>query len=210
MNIKKLFISLYESRKKKEALKNEILEWTLRHYESPSPSHIKRAVILRNGSANATWVETGTFMGDTTAVLAKNSKNVFTIEPSEDLYKKACDRFNGVSHIHVIRGLSEDVFPSLLPKLSGDINFWLDGHYSGGITYQGDTDCPVRDELRVIEENLSRFKAVTVLIDDVRCFKPLDPQFSDYPDVDFLVDWACKNNLNWHIEHDIFVAKNLG
>ena len=188
--------------------KNEEREWVARGYESPSPSWIKRGVLLRLGAKNATWVETGTFLGDTSALLAPGSNAVYTIEPDRALFERAQARFNGDSRIHVIHGLSEDVLPRLLATLNGKVNFWLDGHYSGGITHQGPTDCPVREELASIEANLSRFESVTVLIDDIRCFDPSNPLFADYPDLNYLVDWARKNGLRWHIEHDIFVARS--
>jgi hypothetical protein len=204
------FFSNYRAKKRiKKGLKNEGREWVARQYASPSLAHIKRAVLLRLGFSDAIWVETGTFMGDTAALLANNAKAVYTIEPDRVLYEKAAARFSSSgSKVKALHGLSEEVFPSLLPTLSGTVNFWLDGHYSGGITHQGPTDCPVRDELQNIENNLSRYAKVAVLIDDVRCFDPSNPEYSDYPSLDYLVDWARKNNLVWHIEHDIFVAKS--
>ena len=48
------------------------------------------------------------------------------------------------------------VLPKLLPNLSGDINFWLDGHYSSGLTFKGDQECPIKDELDQIGNNLKR------------------------------------------------------
>lgn len=195
-------------RRTKKGQKNEEFQWIKRGYESPSLLRIKHATLLRIGSKNATWVETGTFLGETTELLAKESKLVFTIEPEPNLFEKAKLRFIGQPHIQVIHGLSENIFPTLLPTLRGNINFWLDGHYSGGITHQGPTDCPVREELSSIEKNLSLYDKVTVLIDDVRCFNPSIPEYADYPDINFLVDWARKNDLVWHIEHDIFIAKS--
>lgn len=188
--------------------KNEQRSWEKRGYNSPSPPWIKRAVILRAGVKNATWVETGTFLGDTTALLAKSSKKVFTIEPENTLYEQAKKRFQNESCIDVIHGLSENVFPALLPTLRGKVNFWLDGHFSGGFTHQGPIDCPVRDELSSIEKNLPLYDGVVVLVDDIRCFDPLIPEYADYPDIDYLVNWARKNDLHWHIEHDIFIAKS--
>ena len=200
--------SLKSKLRERKGRKSEELAWVARSYESPSPPWVKRSVLLRVGTKGATWVETGTFMGDTAALLASESKAVYTIEPERSLFEQAVKRFRSDSRVHVIQGLSESVFPTLLPKLSGKVNFWLDGHYSGGITHKGPTDCPVRDELENIENNLSHFESVTVLIDDIRCFDPTIPQYADYPDLDYLVDWARKNNLRWHIEHDIFVAKS--
>jgi hypothetical protein len=105
-----------------------------------------------------------------------------------------------------IHGLSEDIFPELLPKLKGKINFWLDGHYSGGLTHKGPKDCPLKEELLAIESNISNYDYVIILIDDVRCFNPSIKEFADYPHLNYLVDWAKKNDLNWYIEHDIFIA----
>jgi len=208
MNNIKLFSNLLAKMKAKKGLKNEEREWMIRQYAAPSPAHIKRAVLLRNGVSEGTWVETGTFMGDTAAFLACKAKEVYTIEPDRMLFEKAMIRFHGKPRVRVIHGLSESIFPSLLATLNGTINFWLDGHYSGGITHQGPTDCPIREELLSIEKNLARYDRVTVLIDDIRCFDPSVPEYADYPDLNFLVDWARNNNLHWHIEHDIFVAKN--
>jgi hypothetical protein len=189
--------------------KNEFIEWESRGFLAPSPSNIKRAVLLRHGTPQTVWVETGTFKGDTTALLAQKCKQIHTIEPEPLLYAEAKNRFAGQDKVNVIHGLSENVFPQLLPTLSGDLNFWLDGHYSGGITHQGPIDCPVREELRHIQDNRHHFRRLTVLIDDIRCFDPTIPAYSDYPPLDELVDWARINRLKWHIEHDIFIAQSI-
>jgi hypothetical protein len=96
----------------------------------------------------------------------------------------------------------------LLPSLSGNINFWLDGHYSAGITYRGPQDTPILDELAHISNNLHRFEKVCVMVDDIRSFDSEIDEYSSYPSLNILVDWANQNGLGWHIEHDIFVAKS--
>jgi len=194
--------------RKKRLARNELNDWAKRGYRSPSLPHIKRAVLLRTSLPNTTWVETGTFMGDTTKFLSDNGLTVFTIEPDQNLFDKAKLRFDKDERVHVIHGISEDALPPLLPKLSGNINFWLDGHYSGGFTHKGPTNCPVIKELECIEKNLNKFTKVSILIDDVRCFNPQIAEYSDYPSIDYLVDWARKNKMVWSIEHDIFIAGN--
>jgi len=109
--------------------------------------------------------------------------------------------------VHILAGTSEQQLPQLLPTLSGDVNFWLDGHYSAGITYHGSVDTPIVTELACIERQRERFGNIVVLIDDVRCFDPTIEEFAQYPSLDFLVDWARRNRFQWHIEHDIFVAR---
>jgi hypothetical protein len=169
----------------------------------------KQKILLRNGLRNATWVESGTFMGDTTSVLSKVAKMVYSIEPEPTLFSNAEQRFRNTSNVKVIKGLSEDVFPKLLPKISGDICFWLDGHYSAGITFRGPQDTPIIDELTAIGQNIPRIGKIVVMVDDVRCFDPSNPEFSAYPAVDVLVDWATQHNLIWNIEHDIFIARKI-
>jgi glycosyltransferase involved in cell wall biosynthesis len=169
---------------------------------------VKQKVLLRNGLPDATWVETGTFMGDTTNVLSKVAKMVYSIEPEPALFSKAEQRFSNISNVKIIKGLSEEVFPKLLPTLSGDICFWLDGHYSAGITFKGPQETPIVDELAAIGEHVRQMGRVVVMIDDVRCFDPRNPEYAAYPPVEFLVDWARRYNLTWHIERDIFIARN--
>lgn len=183
-------------------------DWADREFAAPSPHFVKQAVLLRNGLRDATWVETGTFMGDTTSVLSRVAKMVYSIEPEPTLFSKAEQRFSNTSNVKIINGLSEDVFPKLLPTISGNICFWLDGHYSAGITFKGPKDTPILDELAAIGQNMEQMSKIVVMVDDVRCFDPRNPEFSAYPPVDFLVDWARKYTLIWHIEHDIFIAKN--
>lgn len=183
------------------------LQWGGRQYAAPSPHAIKQACLLRNSFPDATWVETGTYLGQTTKVLSKVASMVHSIEPEPTLCANAKKYFSGYSNVEIHAGTSEEVFPSLLPRISGDVNFWLDGHYSAGVTFKGPQDTPIMDELRVVSENLGHFGKVCVLVDDIRCFNPHLAEYATYPSLDVLVDWARANQLNWHIEHDIFVAK---
>jgi hypothetical protein len=187
---------------------NDFRNWADREFAAPSPHFVKQKVLLRNGLRDATWVETGTYMGDTTSVLSKVAKMVYSIEPDPMLFSKAEKKFSNTTNVKLIKGLSEDVFPKLLPTITGNICFWLDGHYSEGITFKGPQDTPIMDELGVIERNLARMNKIVVMVDDVRCFDPKNPEYSAYPPVDLLVDWARKHNLTWNIEHDIFIAKS--
>jgi hypothetical protein len=183
-------------------------DWAGRDFAAPSPHFVKESVLLRNGLRNATWVETGTYTGETTTVLSKVAKMVYSIEPEPTLFASAERKFRNISNVKIINGLSEEVFPELLPTIRGNTCFWLDGHYSAGITFKGPKDTPVIDELSVIGRSISKKSKIVVMVDDIRCFDPKIPDFSAYPPVDFLVDWARQHNLTWHIEHDIFIAKN--
>jgi hypothetical protein len=206
--IKSTLSNLNRARKNYRRI-DDFKDWADRNYAAPSPTKVKHQVILRNGLPNATWIETGTYKGDTSALLSKSSKMVYTIEPANALYEAATKRFANTKNIAVINGLSEDIFPTLLPTLTGEMNFWLDGHYSTGITHQGPKDSPVVEELACIEKNIANFSKLVILIDDIRyCANPESHEFSGYPKIDVFVKWANKNNLYWHVEHDTFVIKN--
>lgn len=190
-------------------LLNAFVEWHGRQYAAPSPHYIKQTVLLRSATPDATWVETGTYMGDTTQLLAQHARRVYSIEPEPTLYENAVRRFAAMPQVQIIKGLSEEVFPALLPELQGDVNFWLDGHYSAGATFKGPKDTPITEELASIAAHLPRLGQVCVLVDDIRLFDSEDPAFADYPALDHLVDWARQNRLAWRIEHDIFMARTI-
>ena len=95
-----------------------------------------------------------------------------------------------------------------LARLSGDAHFWLDGHYSAGVTLRAPQETPIIDELAAIAAALPQLGRVAVMIDDLRCFAPQASEGDGYPRRSFLVDWANTYGLSWHIEHDIFVARS--
>jgi hypothetical protein len=187
------------------------LGWTRAHFKSPAPQIVKWSVLSRWGGKGC-WVETGTFLGDTTLYLSKLAKLVKSIEPSQKLAADAVSRLKPFGNVEIICDLSENVLDELVTKLiskgENDFSFWLDGHFSKGITFQGPVDTPIRTELNIIGKHFQNIELVTVFIDDVRCFNPGRDEYRTYPDLNFLVDWATSNQLYWVIEHDIFIATN--
>jgi hypothetical protein len=77
--------------------------------------------------------------------------------------------------------------------------FWLDGHYSGGITAKGRTDTPVAEELEHILTH--PVMGHVVLIDDARCFVGQD----HYPTLDELKEMILNKRPDWvfDVENDI-------
>lgn len=187
----------------------EFFKWQHRDFSGQSPHFIKQGVLARCGVKDGTWIETGTFRGATTAYLRALGARVYTIEPAQYYFERAEKRFKADPEVTVLNGTSEEILPVLLAKLNGNLNFWLDGHYSAGKTFEGESHCPVVSELEAIERNLGSFGQVAILIDDVRCFGSDDPVYADYPSLDYLVDWCRKHKFDWRIEHDIFIARNF-
>lgn len=119
-----------------------------------------------------TFVETGTFMGDTVETQIPHFDTIYSIELSTELHKRAKDRFKAKrDKVKLIHGDAAAEIAALLPKLDAPALFWLDGHFSpnhGAIpTAQGEMDTPIMYELGA----LFRWAHVTrsvLLIDDAR------------------------------------------
>lgn len=185
------------------------MKWSAGGYLLPAPPQVKRSVLRRHHIPGATWIETGTFKGDTTAFLAGFADRVVSLEPAPGLFAAAEARFRGAPHVQIVNAPSETAFPGLLADIDGPVCFWLDGHYSAGSTFQGETDTPIGVEMDAIEAALPRLGPVAVLIDDIRLFDPENPIHAGYPALDAVVDWARRCGLNWKIEYDIFIATRL-
>ena len=69
-------------------------------------------------------------------------KRIYSIELSEDLFNMAKKRFRNNSHIKIIQGDSGDVLKNVLIEITEPGIFWLDGHYSAGITVKGKKGMP--------------------------------------------------------------------
>ena len=207
LNLIGLFSLKFNSEQARKIL--QFTEWEDTKFQSPSPQFIKQATIKRNCKISSIFVETGTYYGSTTSYLSSFAPQVISIEPDLNLFNTASKKFFSKENITLFNGTSEEVFPELIPSLKGDVTFWLDGNFSGGVTFQAQKDTPICFELEVIENNLSNFNSLCVLIDDFRCFNPSSPEFKDYPTKSFLVEWAIRNSLNWTVENDIFIARNF-
>lgn len=185
-----------------------VFEWEHNGFTAPSPDVVKRSVLLRLIVSGQHFVETGTYKGGTTRALHAAGYEVTTIEVHKPLYDEHSPQLKQLGIICLL-GDSGKVFQELLPSLKGkDVFFWLDGHFSAGITGMGDSETPIAEELEQINKNLLPSEHnITIAIDDFRCF-PQDGGQSDYPSRAFLVDWARDHSFSWDVEHDIFVMKN--
>lgn len=183
-----------------------LLAWSRRDFFSPAPQFVKMKVLARARDASA-WIETGTYMGETTLVLAQFGAKVISIEPNIEFAQSAAKASNNYTNVRIIQGTSEDCFEGQILSLVGEshLAFWLDGHYSSGHTYLGSQETPIQKELQVVSDFLHSFDKVSIFVDDFRCFVNGE---TDYPTPGYLSNWAVANGLNWSVEHDIFKAWN--
>ena len=80
----------------------------------PAPHFVKLACMLRHSCPKATWVETGTYVGQGAAFLSQIARHVHTIEPSDECISRAENVLQDLGNVTMYKGFSEDVFPTLL------------------------------------------------------------------------------------------------
>jgi hypothetical protein len=117
------------------------------------------------------FIETGSYLGDGIQ-LAINSgfSKIYSIELGPHLHEICKKRFENQSNVNLILGDSAEKLKELLEENPNTpFTYWLDGHYSAGITVRGKKDCPLNEELEAI---LSRgVNGELIYIDDMRYYK---------------------------------------
>jgi hypothetical protein len=175
--------------------KKELIAWKMQGKPVPPPHRIKELAIEQYQKKRniSILIETGTFMGDMIKAQLKNFKTIYSIELGEALWKKAVKRFEKDKHVKIFHGDSGKVFVDLIPKINEKAIFWLDGHYSGGITAKGEKECPIYEELDVIFN--SKLQHI-LLIDDARYFNGEN----DFPTIQKLSEYILSRNSKSNIE----------
>jgi hypothetical protein len=113
------------------------------------------------------FVETGTYKGITINKMEKYFRELHTIEIKEELYTNEKTRYKG-NKINFHLGDSSTILEKLVPTLNENTVFFLDGHWSAGITGRGQKDCPLIEEVTIINKYFK--KEAIIIIDDYRQF----------------------------------------
>lgn len=175
--------------------------WKKTGRQGSPPHFVKQEMVAGFGKRFhcKTLVESGTFLGDMVYAQKRNFEKIYSIELSPELWRKAVRRFKNAKNIEIIQGDSGKAMSELAPLLKEKTLFWLDGHYSGGITAKGEKECPVYEELESILRN-NRPNHV-ILIDDARLFDGTH----DYPGLNELLGFvgARLNDYVVFVENDI-------
>jgi len=185
---------------------NQVIEWERQGKLGPPPHRVKQLAIeyYQKKYNISILIETGTYLGDMINAQLKFFEKIYSIELGEDLWKKAVKRFEKNKHVTIIHGDSGKVFINLIPKINAKAIFWLDGHYSAGITAKGEKNCPIYEELNEIFK--SKLQHI-LLIDDARCFNGE----GDYPTIQRLSEYILSRNSKSKIEiKDDIIRIELG
>tara|TARA_B110001454_G_scaffold216159_1_gene238916 strand:+ start:1162 stop:1818 length:657 start_codon:yes stop_codon:yes gene_type:complete len=176
--------------------KKELIEWENEGRPVPPPHIVKQRTIrsFAEKFGPKILIETGTYYGDMVEAMKGYFNQIYSIELSEELYEKAKKRFDGEENVRIIHGDSGVELGRLVGRIEEPALFWLDGHYSAGVTARGDKDTPIYEELtHIFNSHLSKY---VIIIDDARCFGN-DPA---YPSIKELSDFIKAKRPHAQIE----------
>jgi glycosyltransferase involved in cell wall biosynthesis len=185
--------------------KKIIDDWKNKGKPLPAPPVIKQEIVLNflKKRHPKIFVETGTFLGDMVEATRYDFKHIYSIELSKDLCTAVKVRFMGAKNITILNGDSSKTLMKLMPDLREPCVFWLDAHYSEGITARGEKETPIAEELEVISHHSCREKDI-ILIDDAREFGK-----GDYPPIIWIKEWSEKQGFNtFEVDFDIIRIYN--
>lgn len=148
------------------------------------------------------FVESGTYMGNTTRVASQIFREAHSVELFPEFYSRAVERFKNDSNITLYLGNSGAILPEIISHCRGRILFYLDGHFDGGSSGKGVTNTPILEELAAIK--MGQKGDSLILIDDISDFQDsLYPQeiqntcFEGYPDLKQLIEELLEINSRY-------------
>lgn len=173
-----------------------------------------------------TFIEGGTFEGGTAMKAGDTFDSVVTIEKSDAMHSRAAVKLRNHPRIELLKGDTREHLPALTRRFDR-ILFWLDAHWSGGLTSGEDDECPLLAELEIIfGSNVS----CAILVDDARLFLAPPPKphkaehwpsikcISDclpagwdmlvYEDVIYLLPDAAMETFRRHVQMLLSSARN--
>lgn len=168
----------------------------------PPPPVVKQEIVRAYARAFDlhTLVETGTYLGEMIRATRVLFDRIYSIEIDRTLVNRARRRFHRHrATVTILHGDSGERIARILEGMEEPCLFWLDSHYSGGLTSRGASETPVMQELGHIFNH--RIMDHVILIDDARCFTGQ----GDYPTLDELREYVMKRHPGWHfsVRHDI-------
>ncbi len=132
--------------------------------------HEEIAEMLTKRNNLKTFVETGTWHGDSAKWASSRFDSVYTIEIIEEFY--IGNDFSEHSNICAYLGDSRKIFKLLVPELvQAPSLFWLDAHWTGHQDYREEYGkCAVVEEIEAINRYSTKH---AIMVDDVRLFPSL-------------------------------------
>lgn len=150
--------------------RRELEMWEQQGRPIPPPHIVKQRVVRQYAERFRLkiLIESGTYLGAVVYAMRHRFDRIISIELSRALSECAQRRFARYPHITIVQGDSTVELPRLLAAIAEPCLFWLDAHFSGGITARGAIETPIVQELTHIMEH--PIHGHVLLIDDAREF----------------------------------------
>jgi hypothetical protein len=183
----------------------DFVSWELGRTQNP-PHYLKRKMVLsyRRKYSLAVFCETGTYLGEMVRGVRKEFREIHSIELDAKLFRLAQSQFRRYPHVRLHQGDSGELLGQVTAGISDPCLFWLDAHYSGGITAKQGVETPIEREIQAIRTHYVR--GSVILIDDARCFTG-EGDYPAYATVAALLK-TVDANFEVGIEQDAICAHN--
>jgi hypothetical protein len=179
----------------------EYRKWELSGKPVPTPHMVKQITVKSYADKYSigVMVETGTYLGEMVNAVKYDFQLIYSIELSDELCENAMKKFSRHKHISIVNGDSAEILPEILMHIDQPCLFWLDGHYSAGITAKGEKETPIMEELKHIFNH--SIKNHIILIDDARLFTGEH----DYPTLASLEKFIlnCNPKASFDVQDDV-------
>ena len=165
---------------------------------------ISVATWLRDALHVSTFVETGTYKGQTSFLMSKVFTNVFTVEGSDFYFNLATENLKNVSNVSITKSNSVDYLNSLKWGRSPAV-FWLDAHWCGTQTAGAENECPVIGEIEALKK--IDLNGSAILIDDARLFLKPPPhphKIDQWPSIREVIDHLPESHAVYIDEDTIY------
>ena len=178
---------------------SHLLNWIATSKTTLPPHYYKQLVVLDYAQSFniKALIETGTYLGDMVDAMTNYFEIIVSIELSPQLHMNATQKFKNFKNVTLLLGDSGILLPDVLNHIKFRCLFWLDGHYSAGVTAKGDVNTPIIKELNSILEHAEDNHVI--LIDDARLFNGSE----DYPtikELEFLIE---NHGYSLNVSNDI-------
>jgi hypothetical protein len=181
----------------RSALKRDLEKWE-RNHDGPYPHLLKQRTVQRYAATSGArvFVETGTWYGMMLEACLGYFDWLVSIEVEPHFFRRAQTSFKRHLSVTLLHGDSATLLPRLLATIQCPCLFWLDAHYSGGLTGKAELETPIRSELEAILNHSHRH---TILIDDANSFDGTH----DYPEITWIEKAAIKKGYSVSLSDNI-------
>jgi len=178
-------------------LERDLGRWE-REKRAPFPHLLKQRIVLDYAASSGAqvFIETGTYYGNMLEACLDHFDQLVSCEIEKHFFRRAHRRFRHKSKVKILHGDSGKLLPELLRTIRRPCLFWLDAHYSCGLTGSAEMETPIGRELEAIFRHPYGH---TILIDDASSFAGTN----DYPTIAWVEQAARRVGYSFAVSDNI-------